>query len=296
MSIIKKIGLSIILACAFIFQLSAAPDILSVDNVTHVLNRSNFVGSTATFGNLYVKSNRVLTIGDSSGGFVTNGGSANFSYLTVNNNVVLTNADAQGAATNAVYGYSNYVSQTYYPKSNPSNFVDRTVTNGLASIIFTTNSIANYSNYVNQIYYPNTNPSNFVDKTITNGLASIIFTTNLVTNTSNVLKNSINLVQTNLNIAVSNLTLGDSLRTIQFDSNAWYSVTNNLPMFNQIFMATNYVTITNIVTNALLSCVYSNLIDKFTVINYAGNIISNPGVFNGLQSDASVNRQLLFSL
>ena len=49
-------------------------------------------------------------------------------------------------------------------------------------------------------------------------------------------------VQTNLDIAVATLTLGDALRTIQSDTQAWESVSGGTPMFNALTYSTNVTT------------------------------------------------------
>jgi len=63
---INPILLMIILCCGLYSTPSnAQSDIVSVDPITHKLNRTNFSGSVAIFQGLYIGNNRVLTIEDS---------------------------------------------------------------------------------------------------------------------------------------------------------------------------------------------------------------------------------------
>ena len=153
-----------------------------------VLTNINVNGVAATVVNGIAS----VVVGGGSGGGLSNivingiygtlSGDASNRLANVNLTAGNVGADVAGTATNAVAGYSNYVASTYYPNSNPSNFVNQTVTNGLVSQANMTSQLGSY--------YLNSNPSNFVDRTITNGLvgssvtnglASMVFVTNLVT-------------------------------------------------------------------------------------------------------------------
>lgn len=125
----------------------------------------------------------------------------------------LTPTQTTNAITNAVYNATNSVASWltayqfgsvalsnfatlgtnfFYPRSNPSNFVTATITNGLATINYVntaTNTLylllgtAAFSNAT--AFYLNSNPSNYVTASVTNGLATTLFVQTLSTNATN---------------------------------------------------------------------------------------------------------------
>jgi len=222
MNIIKKIGLTLAFICTLAPKLSATPDIVSVDNVTHALNRSNFTGSVATFGNLFVNSNRVLTIGDSTGGFVTNGGSANFSYLTVNGNVVLTN-------------------------------VNSSVTSGLASITFTTNLVTTSTN---NLWINTTNLNSITSNSLHSQILSQGTNTTLgFLNTTNWVNGLISATQTNLNNEIIRATNAELVISNVLNSSINNQIANLASNTSLNFQSTTNWTISAISNGNVLSSI-----------------------------------------
>ena len=126
--LIKKALLQSVLALGLVYNFqnlqAANPQIVAVDPSTHTLNITNFIGSVATFKNLYVGSNVVLTSGTGTGGFITNGADATLSSLNVGN------INASG----------------YIKINGNSVLTNAPSTNGLATITFVTNLITTTSN------------------------------------------------------------------------------------------------------------------------------------------------------
>ena len=185
--------------------------------------------------------------------------------LTVNGSPVLTDPtafDAAGTATNSVAIYSNYVSNTYYPNSNPSNFVTASVTNNC---------------------YPNNNPSNFVTGVVTAGLATVT----LVTSTSNALQSGINVAMTNY-VAANNIALTNYVGSLNAYSNA---------LNNSIGVAiTNYQGPLNSYSNALnnsINIAMTNYVaaNNIALTNYVGPLNSYSNALNNSINIASTNYQ-----
>jgi hypothetical protein len=66
-------------------------------------------------------------------------------------------------------GYSGYVSDTFYPRSNPSGYVRASQTGILASDASSTDR---GTGWVNDNYYPRSNPSGYVRTTQTGDFAN----------------------------------------------------------------------------------------------------------------------------
>ncbi len=120
------------------------------------------------------------------------------------NSFYRTNQPLQAGST-ALTNFATFGTNFFYPRSNPSNFVTATVTNGLATsnqMVSATNTVfgwlgsaafvstnffyrtnqplqagstalTNFATFGTNFFYPRSNPSNFVTATVTNGLATI---------------------------------------------------------------------------------------------------------------------------